>query len=95
MSDDAPGRPALGARPPRGRLWFFVLMAYWVLGAFGAAVLPWTLFVLPTALFAPTSGPVGNEASMMLGSIALGWLLTFPIAVPVGIMLGLAAAACA
>jgi len=70
-------------------------MAYWVLGAFGAAVLPWTLFVLPTALFAPTSGPVGNEASMMLGSIALGWLLTFPIAVPVGIMLGLAAAACA
>ena len=93
MSNVAPGWSALVPRPPRGRLWFFVLMAYWVLGAVGAAVLPWTLLILPTALASPTSGPFGSEASFILGSIALGWLLILPVAIPVGIMLGLAAAA--
>ncbi len=79
---------------PRRRRWLLALVSYWVLGAIAVAVLPWTLALLPT-LLTPATGQFGLDgAAFVAGSIVLGWIISVPIAVAVGLALGLASAVC-
>ncbi|WP_110854000.1 hypothetical protein [Georgenia satyanarayanai] len=77
---------------PRRHRWVLALVGYWVLGSIAGAVLPWTLPLLP-ALLTPSTGQFGiDETALLAGSIALGWIISVPIATAVGIALGLASA---
>lgn len=85
---------AASGRAPR-RWWVLVVLAYWVAGAVASAVLPWMLPVLPH-LLNDAPGPYGaSQAEMIAGSILLGLLIHVPIAIVVGLVLGLASAAVA
>lgn len=90
-----PSQTRLVHGEPRRRRWVLALVGYWVLGSIAVAVLPWTIPLLP-ALLTPSTGQFGiNETALLAGSIALGWIISVPIATAVGLALGLASAACA